>query len=396
MDQTNLLIDDVALWDGTNSDVHRGMSVEVRDGRIFWIGSASDWRGNRTNIRVVDGRARTLIPGLMDCHVHYSSPGGPDWITRFTDPLPEISIRAVELAETSLRSGVTTARDVGAPQGVSIRLARAQKAGELRAPNIHAAGTWIAHQGTYVSFARHFGDANELRSAIQAEIESGADLIKVALAPWNEGARPKDGAEVAFDEKLLAVAVKEAHKANFKIACHANDAVSCHIAAHAGVDSLEHGMYLQLSDLESMAKNGTFLVPTMSVWDAMLYYSRAVDWPEARKKRAEDLREGSRKAVSSAVTAGVKVALGTDAGGGAARHGRLAREAELMVECGMDPKDALLAGTARAAELIGEPERGTLSKGKIADMVLLDANPLENVSGLRLVAAVFQSGRRVA
>jgi imidazolonepropionase-like amidohydrolase len=275
-------------------------------------------------------------------------------------------------------------------------LARAQKAGELRAPNIHAAGTWIAHQGTYVSFARHFGDANELRSAIQAEIESGADLIKVALAPWNEGARPKDGAEVAFDEKLLAVAVKEAHKANFKIACHANDAVSCHIAAHAGVDSLEHGMYLQLSDLESMAKNGTFLVPTMSVWDAMLYYSRAVDWPEARKKRAEDLREGSRKAVSSAVTAGVKVALGTDAGGGAARHGRLGREAELMVECGMDPKDALLAGTARAAELIGEPERGTLSKGKIADMVLLDANPLENVSGLRLVAAVFQSGRRVA
>ncbi len=150
------------------------------------------------------------------------------------------------------------------------------------------------------------------------------------------------------------------------------------------------------SDLEEMAKNGTFLVPTMSVWDAMLYYARAVDWPANRKKRAEDLREGSRKAVSAAIVAGVKIALGTDAGGGAARHGRIASEAELMVECGMEPKDALLAGTSSAAELIGETERGTIEKGKIADMILLDANPLENVSGLRLIAAIFQGGLRVA
>src|SRR5213594_3770377 len=149
------------------------MSVEVRDGRILWIGSASDWAGNRTNIRVVDGRARTLIPGLMDCHVHYSSPGGPDWIARFTDPLTEIAIRAVELAEASLRSGVTTARDVGAPHAVNIRLARTSQSGEIRAPRIRAAGTWIAHRGTYVSFARQFSDAGELRSAIKAEVEAG-------------------------------------------------------------------------------------------------------------------------------------------------------------------------------------------------------------------------------
>jgi hypothetical protein len=128
----------------------------------------------------------------MDCHVHYGSPGGPEWIARFTDPLPEISMRAIELAEASLRRGVTTARDVGAPEGVSIRLARVARAGEIRAPNIRAAGTWIAHRGTYVSFARQFGEAGELRDAISVEIEAGADLIKVALAGWNEGARPKD------------------------------------------------------------------------------------------------------------------------------------------------------------------------------------------------------------
>ena len=337
-----------------------------------------------------------MIPGLMDCHVHYSGPGGPEWIARFTDPLSEISMRAVELAEASLRSGVTTARDVGAPQRVSIRLAQKARAGEIRAPNIRAAGTWIAHRGTYVSFARHFGEPAELRDAIRTEIEEGADLIKVALAGWNEGARPEGASEIPFDEKLLAVAVEEAHKRGFKIACHANDRISCRIAAQSGVDSIEHGMFLEATDLETMAKKGTFLVPTMSVWDSMLYYARAVDWPEARKKRAEELRKGSRDSANSAMKAGVQIALGTDAGGGAARHGRIAREAELMVECGMEPRDSLLAATSSAAELIGEDERGTIEKGKIADLVLLDANPLENISGLRLIAAVLQGGRLVS
>ncbi len=392
----HLLIDDVQLWDGTGSPEQPKMSVEVRDGRIYWIGSASQWQGSRATVRVVDGRARTLIPGLMDCHVHYSSPGGPDWIARFTDPLPEISMRAVELAEASLRSGVTTARDVGAPHGVSIRLARAARAGEIRAPNIHAAGTWIAHRGTYVSFARHFGEADELRDAIRTEIEAGADLIKVALAGWNEGARPQGASDIPFDEKLLAVAVEAAHGSGFKIACHANDPTSCRIAARAGVDSLEHGMFLEASDLAAMAKSKTYLVPTMSVWDSMLYYARVVEWPEARKKRAEDLRHGSWAAVTAAIRAGVQIALGTDAGGGAARHGRIAREAELMVECGMEPHDALITGTSSAARLIGEGERGTIEEGKIADLVLLDGNPLENISALRLIVAVFQEGRRVA
>jgi imidazolonepropionase-like amidohydrolase len=391
-----LLIDDVRLWDGTGSPAKSKMSVEVRDGRVSWVGQASDWRGNRATVRVVDGRARTLVPGLMDCHVHYSSPGGPEWIARFTDPLPEISIRAIELAEASLRSGVTTARDVGAPHGVSIRLARASSAGEIRAPNIRAAGTWIAHKGTYVSFARLFAEPGELREAIKAEIEAGADLIKVALAGWNEGARPEGAPDIPFDKKLLAVAVEEAHKAGFKIACHANDPTSCKIAAHAGVESIEHGMFLEQDDLEAMAKSKTFLVPTMSVWDAMLYYARAVDWPATRKKRAEDLRQGSRAAVTSAIKAGVRIALGTDAGGGAARHGRIAREAQLMVECGMETRDALKAATSNAASLIGANDRGTIKEENIADMVLLDADPLENIGALRLIAAVYQEGRRVA
>ena len=131
--------------------------------------------------------------------------------------------------------------------------------------------------GTYVPFARHFGEPTELRGAIWTEIEEGADLIKVALAGWNEGTRTQGAADIPFDERLLAMVVEEAHSRGFKIACQANDPISCRIAAHSGVDSIEHGMYLEAADLETLAKNETFSVPTMSVWDAMLYYARAVD-----------------------------------------------------------------------------------------------------------------------
>src|SRR3954453_12865695 len=156
MNQSRLLIDNVRVWDGTGALAQPGHAVEVRDGRIAWVGPAPDWPGpspgRRADIPVVDGKARTLLPGLIDCHVHYSSPGGPDWIERFTDPVPEVTLRAVDLAGASLRSGVTSARDVGAPDGLNIHLAKAAAGGTFPAPRMHAVGTWIAHEGTYVSF----------------------------------------------------------------------------------------------------------------------------------------------------------------------------------------------------------------------------------------------------
>ncbi len=393
------LIDNVRLWDGTEQATQQRMAVEVRGARIAWVGPAADWPGRRASVEVVDGTARTLIPGLVDCHVHYSSQGGPDWIARFTDSPDVLTLRAVDLAGASLRSGITSAREVGAPDDINIRLAHAANAGHFPAPHLRAAGTWIAHRGTYVSFARHFGDPDELRAAIGEQIAAGADLIKVALAPWNEGQRP-DGApegQVPFDAALLAAAVEAAHAAGLAIACHANDPESCRIAARSGVDSLEHGMFLENGDLAAMAANGTVLVPTLSVWDDWLFYAREMDWPSARVTRAERLRESSRAAMAGAIRASVRIAAGTDAGGGSVRHGRIAREVELMIECGMEPAAALVAATREGAHLMGEvAERGTIEPGKIADLLLLDRNPLEDPSALRLVAAVFQSGRRVA
>jgi imidazolonepropionase-like amidohydrolase len=393
----SVLIENVRLWDGTGAASQRHMAVEMRDGRFAWIGPAAEWPGRRAHVEVVDGVARTLIPGLVDCHVHFGSPGGPDWIARFSDPPATITLRAVDLAGQSLRSGVTSAREVGGPDGLNIRLARAAEQGDFPAPHMRAAGSHIAHAGTYVSLARQFSDAATLRAAIETEIAAGADLIKVALDPWNPGKRPEGAPAIPFNAELLAVAVTVAHGAGLTIACHANDAESCSIAARSGVDSVEHGMFLEADDLAAMAANGSVLVPTLSVWDDWLYYAREMEWPEARRTRAEGLREASRAAMAGAIRQGVAIAAGTDAGGGSVRHGRIAREVELMVACGMEPAAALLSATRGGAALMGElAERGTIEVGKIADCVLLDRDPCEDPAALRLVAAVFQAGRRVA
>lgn len=153
---------------------------------------------------------------------------------------------------------------------------------------------------------------------------------------------------------MLAAAVAAAHAAGLTIAGHANDPQSCRIAACAGVDSLEHGMFLDAADVAAMAANGTVLVPTLSVWDDWLFYAREMGWPAARRTRAEDLRDASRAAMAGATRAGVAIAAGTDAGGGAVRHGRIAREIELLIDCGLAPVAALQAATREGAALLGE------------------------------------------
>ncbi len=326
-----MLIDNVRVWDGTGDATQPKYAVEIRETRIQWVGPASEWRGNRNRTEVFDASAMTLIPGLMDCHVHYASPGGPDWIAHFTDPVPLVTLRYQELAETSLRSGVTTARDVGALDDLNVQMARAANAGQFLAPHLHAAGTWIAHRGTYVSFARQFASADELRAAIRTEIEAGVDLIKIALEPWNPDAKVANAPEIPFDEKLLVIAVEEAHAAGMKIACHAAHPEACRLAAHSGVDSIEHGFSLKAGDLAEMARRQTFLVPTLSAWDARFHFAREVGWPTDRVRRAESMRDESREAMRGALQAGVPIALGTDAGGGSPRHGRIAREVELMI-----------------------------------------------------------------
>ena len=224
-------------------------------------------------------------------------------------------------------------------------------------------------------------------------IDRGARLVKVGATGFSS-----DGEQFAsLGPRVLDMAVRTAHEAGLKIAAHCVGYEGTRQAVEAGIDSVEHGSFVDEETVQLMAQRGTYLVPTMSTWDArarvgsMLGILAKEDLADVEYRR-----ENSKASFRRAVNAGVKIAAGSDAGGSAARHGFLAREIELMVESGMTPKAALESATREGATLMGiEDQTGTIEVGKQADMVLIDGDLLSNPGALRNVWGVFLGGRRV-
>ena len=194
----------------------------------------------------------------------------------------------------------------------------------------------------------------------------------------------------------LDVAVRAAHDAGLKIAAHCHGFDGTRLAVEAGIDSIEHGTFVDQATVELMAQRGTYMVPTMSTWDARERLATQLDWSRDQMAEIYERKESSIASFKRALQAGVRIATGTDAGGSPARHGFVAREVELMVENGMTPQEALEASTRVAADLLGiQDQTGTIEVGKQADMVLIDGDPLSDPAALRNIWAVFQSGRRI-
>ena len=196
--------------------------------------------------------------------------------------------------------------------------------------------------------------------------------------------------------EALDIAVRTAHDAGLKIAAHYVGYEGSRQAGEAGVDSLEHGTYLDDETVRMMADKGTYFVPTMSTWDTRERLGGHLETFRDQMTTTLERKENSSASFRRALRAGVKIAAGSDAGGSPARHGFIAREIELMVDAGMGPKEALESATREAANLLGIQDlTGTIEVGKQADMVLIDGDPHSDPGALRNVWAVFQRGRRV-
>ncbi len=389
----DLVIRNVRLIDGTGADPVPRVSLEAAGGTISWIGeeTARPWR--RVHQEDVNGEGLTLIPGMMDCHEHFTSDGGPDNMQRLLDDSREIfTLKAVDSCRRALMSGVTSARDVGARYGINIQIARETAAGTILGPRIVAAGEWLAFPGTWLPGLTPKTDTpEELIMAIRRQIEEGAGLIKVGAT----GRRPNGEQFGSLGPEALDVAVRAAHEAGLKIASHCHGFERSRQSAEAGVDSIEHGTYMDEETCRLMAEKGIYMVPTMSSWDFQERLGRQSGIPQAQMENILDRKENSRASFHRAMQAGVKIAAGTDAGA-VARHGFLAREIELMVDAGMRPETALECATREAAVLIGlQDQVGTIEVGKQADMVLIDGDPHSDPGALHNVWAVYQGGRRV-
>ena len=390
----DLVIRNVRLIDGTGAAPLPTVSLEVSGGVISWIGEESARPKRLLHQEDINGQGLTLIPGLIDCHEHFTGDGSMDAMERLlNDTHEEFTLKAVGNCRRALMSGVTSARDVGARYAINIGIARQTAAGAILGPRIIASGEWFQFPGTWpAGLTRRTETPEELLEGIQDMIEKGAGLIKVGATGFRD-----DGEQFAsMSREGLDVAVRASHEAGLKIAAHCHGFEGTRLAVEAGIDSIEHGTYVDEPTVQLMAQMGTYMVPTMSTWDARARLATQMGWSHDQMAEIYDRKENSIASFQRALRAGVRIATGTDAGGSPARHGFVAREIELMVENGMTPQTALEASTRVAADLLGiQDQAGTIEVGKQADMVLIDGDPLSDPGALRNIWAVFQGGRRI-
>jgi imidazolonepropionase-like amidohydrolase len=346
---------------------------------------------------VVDCHGRWLIPGLIDCHVHLVSSGSADDLNAARhDPAPLRLLRMAEHAGRTLAAGFTTVRDLGAPHHLNIQLARAVSEGLVAGPRILAAGMGVTMTGGHGHgfIATEADGPDEVRKAVRAQLKAGAAAIKLfasggVLTPGVDPRSP------SFQEEELRAGVEEAHKAFRPVAAHAQATDGILNAVRAGVDSVEHGVWLDDATIGLMLERGTYLVPTLTA-PAVMVERGAFEGvaPYAIEKSALVL-EDHLASFRAAVNAGVRVAMGTDQGTPLNRPGENAQEAVRMALNGLSPASALLSATAWAADLL-RVEAGRLATGLAADVVVLGRDPLEDIAVLQdqdAILAVIAGGR---
>jgi len=379
------------VFDGVSEQAIQDAAVVVEGGRISYVGQAA---GVPPGTEVVDLGDATLLPGLVDAHVHlvWSASAEPhDVVARESRALT--ALRCANNGALQLAAGVTTVRDVGATDGLSVDVARAVELGVLAGPRVVAAGRAIAMTGGHGWFLGREADGPDaVRRAVREEMKAGATCIKLMASGGVYGHAEEPGSPQLTVEEM-SVAVEEAHKAGRKAAAHAYSAEAINNALSAGVDSIEHGSFLDRQTAERMREQGTYLVPTMSVYASMDQKGPELGAPEYIRRKTAEILEASRAAFRLALETGVPVAAGTDCGAPGHPHGTLGEELALMVETGATPAQALSFGTSGAAELLGLGDvLGSLEPGKNADLTVVAGDPLDEIGVLGEVRLVLSDG----
>jgi imidazolonepropionase-like amidohydrolase len=380
------------LIDGTGAPPVRDATIVVQDGRIESITSGAGGPPPASR-DVIDASGLTVLPGLIDCHDHLAS-HGYELTTRWglSAPSSTRSVRTSRVIEQTLAAGYTTVRDAG---GLDAGFRTAVAEGLIKGPRLLTAIAIISPIGGIgdrVSPSGHecvvpddpalpAGVANgveEVRRVVRTMIRAGADVIKCATTGGASSRAGHGPSDPAFNLDEMRALVDEAHAQGRKVMCHALGGSGLRLALEAGVDSIEHGCYLDEDPelIPMMAERGIVLTPTLLVYE----YHRESKAPHVRE-RARALQEHHRESIRRALAAGVRVVAGTDAGGHG--HPPNAGELPLLVAAGLTPMQAIQAATAWAAECVGfEREIGTLEKGKRADLIAVAGDPLADVGVL--------------
>ncbi|MGA8026748.1 MAG: amidohydrolase family protein [Bryobacteraceae bacterium] len=400
--QTNVYVLKAArLFDGKSDALIQPGVVVVSENKIQSVGGPPP-----ANATVIDLGDSTLLPGFIDSHTHLTMDFNPDYngqrLLDLTRPIAEEAIRSTANARKTLMAGFTTVRDVGSHDFLDIGLRNSINSGVVPGPRMLVAVRAIGGTGGHCDdsagfrfdlFNRETGpedgvinSPDQARFAVRFNIKYGADVIKTCAT--GGVLSPTDDVDVPqLTQAELDALVTAAHELRRKTAAHAHGAEGAKRAIRAGIDSIEHGTFVDDEALRMMRERGTYLVPTLSVRSGLAESK----FPPLVRQKADMAVKAQDAMVRRALAMGVKIALGTDAA--VYPHGNNALEFVLMSADGMSPAQSLRAGTSSAADLLGLREKiGTLEPGKLADIVAVPGNPLDDIKVTQSVLFVMKEG----
>ncbi len=375
-------------------------TIVIQDGKIASVGSDAQIPAGA---QVVDLSNATVLPGLIDAHTHLTM--NPNFgYSMLANSMPRQALIGAHNARVTLEAGFTTVRNVGAFNYADVALRDAINAGDVPGPRMLVSGPPLSITGGHcdnnlLPFEYHATDpgvadgVEAVQHKTREIIKYGADLIKICATGGvlSHGDNPQ--ASQYTLEELKAI-VADAHRLGRKVAAHAHGAQGILWATEAGVDSIEHGSYIDDAGIAEMKKRGTYLVPTLYLMDWFFENAERIGTPPELIAKGHEVMPAARKNVARAFAAGVKVGFGTDAA--VYPHGLNAHEFAVMVKLGMTPLGAIQAATVNDADLLGWSDKvGTIEAGKWADIIAVDGDPLADVTTLERVKFVMKGGEVV-
>ncbi len=382
----------VSVFDGTRVRPRRGVLLD--GDRIAWTGPHARAPREARDATEIDAAAKTLTPGLIDCHVHLNFDGVADFVAEAAELTPELGVLKGSVnARKHLAAGVTTVRDLGG--WGTVELSRAIDRGIVPGPRVVPAGralTITGGHGHNIGIARQVDGPDDLRRAVREEIRAGAQAIK--LIATGGVLTPGIGATFpAFTAEELAAAIDAAHARGVGVAAHAIGSEGILQAVRAGIDTVEHCVQVTPQIAKEMAERGTFRGPTIVALLGIANHEGQA--PAYAVAKAKALVEEAKVGHARAIRAGVPHICSTDAGTPFNPHGNAPNEVIAMIEWGMRPLDAMIAATANGARALRLPDVGRIEAGMKADLALWNANPVEEPTTLRGARAVWKDGARV-
>jgi imidazolonepropionase-like amidohydrolase len=397
----------VALHAGHVLDVKTGkllsdQTIVIEDGKIVSFGASADTKAPVDAVRIELPNA-TILPGLIDAHTHLTM--DPKFgYEELGLSIPREALIGAKNARLTLEAGFTAVRNVGASGYSDVALRDAINAGDVPGPRMLVSGPALGITGghcdenllAYQYHAAADGVADGIAAVqhkVRENIKYGSDLIKIC-ATGGVLSKGDDPQASQYTLEELKAIVADAHRLGRKVAAHAHGAQGILWASEAGVDSIEHGSYIDDAGIAEMKKNGTYLVPTLYLGDWFMENAERNHVPDFLLVKAKAVMPAARKNIAHAFASGVKVAFGTDAA--VYPHGLNAHEFAVMVKLGLTPLQAIQAATVNAADLLGWPGKvGSLEPGAWADIVAVDGDPLKDVTTLERVKFVMKGGEVV-